>query len=151
MTTYDTRKRYAMSVSVFVVVRHEEKVLLLRRARTGWKDGCWSFPAGAHDGGETLEQAAVRELREETGLDVSADDLRLIHLMHCRNGDDGGEWLGAFFLAERWAQSPVLGEPDKHDRIGWYPLHDLPAPMIAYAQQGLELGLGGQPFSTFGW
>jgi ADP-ribose pyrophosphatase YjhB (NUDIX family) len=53
------RQRYALNASVFVVVRRGDDILLLRRANTGWNDGQWSLPAGGHDGGETLEQAAA--------------------------------------------------------------------------------------------
>jgi 8-oxo-dGTP diphosphatase len=126
-------------------------VVLLRRANTGWKDGQWSLPAGAHDGGEALETAAARELREETGLVASAQDMKLVHLLHCHTGDGGAEWLGAFFLADRWSGSPAVMEPGKHDHLGWYALHALPADVISYTRQGLDRGLAGIPFSTHGW
>src|SRR5262245_42415870 len=112
------RERFRLSLSVFVVVRRASEVLLLRRAGTGWKDGCYSLPAGALDGGEPLPVAAARELREETGLEAAPADLRLAHLLHCHGGDGGGgEWLGAFFVAERWAGEPRLMEPHKHDAL----------------------------------
>jgi 8-oxo-dGTP diphosphatase len=47
------------------------RVLLIRRAAPEG-DLLWSFPAGKVEQGETPEQAAVRETREETGLDVAA-------------------------------------------------------------------------------
>lgn len=151
MTAVSGRQRHALNASVFVVVMRGHEVLLLRRARTGWKDGQWSLPAGGHDGGETLAQAAARELREETGLLVHADDLRLIHLLHCRSGDHGGDWLGAFFLATQWDGEPLIGEPDKHNGMGWYALDALPDNLIDYTRQGLTAGLMGTAFSTFGW
>jgi 8-oxo-dGTP pyrophosphatase MutT (NUDIX family) len=43
----------------------EGRILLLRRA-----DGLWSVPGGGLEPGERLDQAAVREVREETGLEV---------------------------------------------------------------------------------
>jgi 8-oxo-dGTP diphosphatase len=145
------RQRYAVSVSVFVIVQDAGDVLLLRRSNTGWKDGYLSLPAGAHDGGETLEQAASRELHEETGLLVAPEYMQLVHLMHCQSGDRGSEWLGAFFLAQRWDGSPMIGEPDKHDQLSWHPIHTLPTDVIPYTKQGIELGISGIPFSTFGW
>ena len=145
------RQRYALNASVFVVVRRGDDILLLRRANTGWNDGRWSLPAGGHDGGETLEQAAARELREETGIEAHAHDMRLIHLLHARAGDHGGEWLGAFFLATHWQGEPAIVESDKHDGLGWFPLHALPEALIAYTRQGLQFGLQGTAYSTFGW
>ncbi|WP_430390109.1 NUDIX hydrolase [Dyella sp. 20L07] len=145
------RQRYSLSTSVFVIVRQQESVLLLRRAQTGWMDGFFSLPAGAHDGGEPLDIAAARELREETGLDVDAGQMKLLHLLHCRSGDTDSEWLGAFFLAENWRGMPQLLEHGKHDHLGWYALDTLPSDMIPYARQGLECAMSGTTFSTFGW
>jgi len=71
-----------LSVSVFVIVRSSEKILLIRRANTGWRDGFFSLPAGGHDGAETLAAAAVRELQEETSLSAKEEDMKLVHLLH---------------------------------------------------------------------
>lgn len=145
------RKRFAMSVSVFVIVRSGEKVLLLRRANTGWKDGFFSLPAGGHDGNETLAAAAVRELKEETSIHAEVSDMKLVHLLHCNTGDSGSEWLGAFFEAEKWSGKPLLVENEKHDQIGWYDICDLPSNTIPYTKQGIELSQQQVAFSAYGW
>jgi 8-oxo-dGTP diphosphatase len=93
----------------------------------------------------------ARELEEETGLEVAPADLRLAHLLHCHAGEGGAEWLGAFFVAERWTGEPRLMEPDKHDAIGWFALDALPARTIAYTRQGIAACARAIPFSTFGW
>lgn len=56
-------------ISAAIVV-HEGRVLMVRRRL---KEGelSWQFPAGAIEAGESAEEAAVRETREETGLTVS--------------------------------------------------------------------------------
>ena len=46
-------------------------VLLSRRYQTGWHDGEYSVPAGHVEAGETVTQAALREAREEVGLELS--------------------------------------------------------------------------------
>jgi mutator protein MutT len=52
-----------------VIVDHAARVLLVKR-RFEPLAGQWSLPGGAVDVGETLEACVVREMREETGLDV---------------------------------------------------------------------------------
>lgn len=57
--------------AVIAVVVHEQQVLLVRRANPP-DAGYWGFPGGKINVGETLEQAAVRELLEETGIHGAA-------------------------------------------------------------------------------
>jgi len=57
--------------AVGVVVFHEDCVLLVRRGRAPSR-GLWAVPGGAVETGETLAEAAEREVREETGVVVKA-------------------------------------------------------------------------------
>lgn len=55
-----------------IVRRPDGKVLLIRRPDDATSDaGLWDLPGGKMDHGETVEEVLVREVREETGLDVS--------------------------------------------------------------------------------
>jgi mutator protein MutT len=56
---------FAMGTSVYA--RRGDDILILKRA-VGAMSGSWYLPGGALDPGETLEQCAARELREEAGL-----------------------------------------------------------------------------------
>ena len=56
-------------MAVASLIFRDGRLLLLQRARPPQK-GLWCLPGGFVDRGETLEAAAVREAREETGLDV---------------------------------------------------------------------------------
>lgn len=54
-----------------VALLHKGKVLLIQRAKAPW-DGAWSLPGGRLEPGETAEECAARELKEELGLTVYA-------------------------------------------------------------------------------
>ncbi|SFE37994.1 mutator mutT protein [Phytobacter palmae] len=55
--------------AVLGVIVHESRVLLVRRSNPP-DASFWGFPGGKIEAGETLEQAAIREVKEETGLRV---------------------------------------------------------------------------------
>ena len=61
-----------------VVIEKEKKILLVRRAGEP-KKGLWSLPAGFIEISETVEECAVREVLEETGLEIELDGLEGIH------------------------------------------------------------------------
>lgn len=57
---------------VGAVVQHDGKVLLLQRPEHDFMGGIWELPSGKVEPGESLDQALIREVEEETGLSVTA-------------------------------------------------------------------------------
>jgi len=57
---------------VGAVVRHGGKILLLQRPADDFMGGIWELPSGKVETGEAIDQAVIREVEEETGLDVTA-------------------------------------------------------------------------------
>ncbi|BDM67214.1 hypothetical protein HEK616_07010 [Streptomyces nigrescens] len=68
MTQQTADERPGIAAAIIV---HEGRVLMVRRRVSEGKLS-WQFPAGEVEPGETREEAAVRETKEETGLNVSA-------------------------------------------------------------------------------
>ena len=67
-----------MAVATIIRLGDDQAVVLVRRAiEPGY--GKWVFPGGYLDRGEVVEQAAIREAREEVGLDVQLDGLVCIY------------------------------------------------------------------------
>lgn len=58
---------------VMITADDTGRTLFVRRSGNGDQSGTWAFPGGAVEPGETVEQAAARECREEIGYDPSAD------------------------------------------------------------------------------
>ena len=131
-----SRERFKLSLSVFVILEKEDKILFIKRSGTGWMDGYFSLPAGAMEENETPAQAAVREAAEETGVTIRTDNLQFVHTMH--NLTNGQEWIGMYFLCHTWEGEATIKEPQKHSELRWVPIAEMPENTIPYVKQAIE-------------
>ncbi|MDR2924445.1 MAG: NUDIX domain-containing protein [Azoarcus sp.] len=122
---------------VHVLCEREGRVLLLRRAGTGFFDGLYSLPGGHIEQGESVFQAAVRELEEETGLRASPADLGWLGIIH-RHSDTNR--IDFFLRARNWQGEPILREPDKCSGMGWFARDGLPPEIVPYVKAALDAG-----------
>ncbi|MGH9766389.1 MAG: nucleotide triphosphate diphosphatase NUDT15 [Blastocatellia bacterium] len=129
----DQRPRIGMGV----LVMRRGRVLLGRR-RGSHGEGYYAAPGGHIEFGESFEQAARREVREETGLEIT--DLRLLSVgNYIFNRDDGERhYIDLDFVCEASAGDPQLMEPEKCDGWDWYDLDDLPQPLLIVTRRMIE-------------
>ncbi|GGZ18350.1 NUDIX domain-containing protein [Streptomyces nitrosporeus] len=118
--TRDETIRYTADV-VLLAAGH---VLLIQR-RWDPHAGSWALPGGHVDAGEASLQAAVRELKEETGLPVAADALRQVGAFDAPGRDPRGRYVTVAYTATL----PELTAPTAKDDAAdarWWPLTALP-------------------------
>ncbi|MYS20530.1 NUDIX domain-containing protein [Streptomyces sp. DvalAA-14] len=139
-------RRHREIVDVHLLLVRGERILLARRANTGYADGLLHAPSGHLEDGEDVRSAMIRETREEIGLDLAPDDLEAVLVLQHR-APGGDARIGWFFLCHLAAGTePVNAEPDKCSELDWYPLADLPDDMVAYARAGIEAWRAGHRF-----
>ncbi|MFF2144635.1 phosphotransferase [Kitasatospora sp. NPDC058190] len=147
-----TPPRHQEPVDVHLILRRDgaagPEVLLSRRAGQVYASGLLHLPSGHHDGPhEDVVQALIREAKEETGVGIEPADVRHAVTVHHRN-PAGGARIGVFFEVRHWHGEPRIMEPAVCDAMGWYPLADLPSPMVAYCRAGLDAYQAGRPFAV---
>lgn len=128
-------ERFKTISSSYLLLIKNNKILLSRRFKTGYEDGNYSLPAGHVEKGETLREAAAREIMEEIGLAIKPEDLKLVHVMHRKESDIRVDF---FFTAKKWSGDPKNMEPNKCDDLRWYPLNELPETTIPYIRKAIE-------------
>jgi 8-oxo-dGTP diphosphatase len=116
--------------TVDIIINYMGGIVLIRRKNP--PEG-WALPGGFVDYGETLEDAAVREAREETGLDVML--LRQFHSYSDPHRDPRQHTISTVFLAEAVGQA-VAG--DDAAEIGVFSAEELPDNLAFDHRQILE-------------
>ncbi len=143
---------FKMLVTVSLILLYEDKVLMLRRSGTGWKDGYYGLPAGCVDGNETVTEAMMREAREETNIRLLPEWLKLGCVLHSKVPDRRSvEAIDFFFVSNKWENEIINTEPHKHDQLQFYPIENLPHPILPFTHKGLIMSLQGNKYSEFGF
>ena len=133
-----------------MLLRDDDKVLLLRRANTGYQDGKYSVIAGHLDGDELARSGMVREGQEEAGITIDSADLKLVHTCHrLSRNEPGQERIDLFFEASVWQGTVTNREPAKCDDLSWFPISDLPRDMLPLVKRVIEDVASGINYSEY--
>jgi 8-oxo-dGTP diphosphatase len=117
--------RPALTVDAVVVAGHPSacQLLLIERKKDPFA-GKWALPGGFVDMEETLDQACIRELKEETGLELS--EMVQFRVFDAINRDPRHRTISVVFYAFISEPMAVSGADDAA-RAKWFPIDNLPA------------------------
>lgn len=145
------KNRFKLIPSVYLILIKEGKILLLKRKNTGFEDGNYGLVAGHLDGNETMREGMVREAKEEAGIEINTDDLKMVHVMHRRGLGPDNERVDFFLTTDVWQGRIQNMEPKKCDDLSWFGLNELPLNIIGYTKQALDCYTSNIFYSEFGW
>ncbi|MBD3209204.1 NUDIX domain-containing protein [Candidatus Woesearchaeota archaeon] len=120
-----TCKRPHIGIGVFIM--DEQGKLLLQRRRGSHGEGTWSLPGGKLEAGETWEDCAKRETKEEVCLDIN--DVTFVAATNDVFSRDL-HYVTLFVKAGKHKGKPRIGEPHKCTDIGWFGWDELPQPLF---------------------
>ena len=114
-------------VGMGILARKGEKVLMIRRKHSHEK-GTWAPPGGHLEFGESLEECAIRKVREETGLIVT--DPRFLGITNDLFEGTGRHYVTIWMEARYVSGEPVIGSAREISAAGWYAWDKLPTPFF---------------------
>lgn len=140
-----TTRYQSISCTFMILYRgagENREILLQLRQNTGYMDGQYDLSASGHlEPGESLEDCAIRETKEETGIDLRPEDVKLVFVCH----EYEENYVRNIFAAELPEGSePKICEPDKNGGFKWVKIGEFPAnirPFIPKMFEAMKLGL----------
>ncbi|RTY53117.1 NUDIX domain-containing protein [Pantoea sp. YU22] len=110
-----------------IIVRDDAYILLQQRT-----DSTWGLPGGLLEPGESLEQTAMREVKEETNLDIhSLTFLKIFsgpeYSFTLQNKDEINV-LTALYFTQNWS-GELINDPAEGLSLEFFPVDRLPSPM----------------------
>lgn len=100
----------------------KKQILLSKRKNTGYKDGEYELPGGHLEENEDLYEAMIREAKEELGISLNMQDLKIVHIMHHYTG----KRMNFILETEKSDLEPRIMEVDKCEELKWVEINNLP-------------------------
>jgi 8-oxo-dGTP diphosphatase len=124
-------------VGIHAVIASRGRILVLKRAPTMiYRPGSWDLPGGHIALGESFEDCLLREVKEETALDVAIDRLLGLHSMISE------PYLQAIYSCRLTVFQSVKLRPDEHVEHQWVTIEELASlDLIPYLGSILKRGM----------
>lgn len=126
-------------VAVNVAIIHDGKILLTKREDFE----IWILPSGGVEDGESIAQAAIRETKEETGLDVE-----LTRLVGVYSRLSNMSPIHAVLFAARPIGGEIRCQEGETIAVGWFAFDEIPSPLSAGHKRRIEDAISGVSGAT---
>ncbi|MFH0952298.1 MAG: NUDIX hydrolase [Patescibacteria group bacterium] len=118
-----------------IIVNPEDKILVGKRK--GAHAQYYSIPGGHLDIGETFEESAIREIKEETDLDVKNPKVIAVTNNLETFKKEGLHYISIILLVTDYSGELKLMEPDKCEEWLWIDPNNLPRPHFDASERGI--------------
>ena len=119
---------------------HKDKFLILKRPEEKFEGGKWQLPGGKLDSGENSLQAIVREVFEETGLKLNAENFSHLKSIYVRYEEY--DFLYHMYKVEVGELPKIILSEKEHSFYDWFSKEEaLNLPIIKDGKEAMEIGL----------
>ena len=116
-----------------IILDKKGRALLAKRGEKAYNEkGKWSYPGGGLKFGETFEDCARREMREE--FNIVVEPVAQLESVNHLIPKDKQHWVAIAFVCKIVKGKPKIAEPEKEEKIGWFTINEtekLPLTTIA--------------------
>ena len=138
ITIYQMKERNTNVPASYLVLIKDNKVILLQRANTGCHDGEYSVVAGHVEKDETFTDAILREAKEEAGITIDRNKIKVVHIQHRKSDKDGVGRVHTYFVATEWEGDIKNMESQKCSDLSWFEIDKLPQNMVDCVKFSIE-------------
>ena len=129
------------TIGAMVLLIDERGVVLIRQS---YGSGEWTLPGGGVKRGESPREAAIREVREETGATLSEGARCELFGLYLRSAGGWQDYV-AVYVIDSWV--PAANDSREISEVRQFPLDDLPVDMSASVKTRISEWLGKSPRS----
>ena len=135
--------------AIYLIIKNEEgKILLQRRQGTKLWPGFLALPAGHIDEGENAYEAAVREAKEELGIEISTVGIIDTFVVN-RTNKLLPPYYDIYLEIKDYSGNIKINEPECCSELVWSDINELPDDMIEFEKQALKNNQRGIKFSVY--
>jgi len=140
MKNIENKLDLGVKVGTAVFIFNKNKQFLLgKRKNSITGNGSWCLPGGRMERWEKPEDTTIREVKEETDLEVS--DLEFLTFSNDMFRGENEHWLTLFYVAKNWRGTLSIKEIDKCEEWKWFDINNLPDNLFLSLQNVLNLNL----------
>lgn len=113
-----------VGIGVYIINSQQQVLLGLQKSPHG--EGTWCPPGGHLEYGESFEAGAIREAKEETNLELSTKDIKVIATTNDFFKETGKHYITIHSTTHHYSGELKINEPDKCSEWKWFNLDNLP-------------------------
>ncbi|OAV43030.1 NUDIX domain-containing protein [Lewinella sp. 4G2] len=126
--------KFSVSLKARLLLQDRGKLLLLKQTKPN--GGNYSLVGGTIERKEFAMQTLIRESWEEAGIELSEDDLELVHVLHKRSSKE--HRIVLYFRAYHYEGNPESKELQKFENVEWWSLKELPRNLTSTVRHVLK-------------
>lgn len=142
------KEKFKIPTASHLFLTKDNEILLHLRKNSSFEN-MYGIVAGHLNGGESAIDCIIREAREEAGIDIKREDIKIATVSH--SNANNNEYVQFFFFCNKWSGDIKNMEPEKCAELVFFPINDLPENTVPYVRKAIESAFNNVSYFELGW